>query len=91
VMTAEEVQAVIVDHYRSESQTLAGAAGWNLAKWRTVVGLEAADNVELAGLRGRWKDAQAAEDPVTSVVSALRSIEAALRGPDDDAKRLVED
>jgi ATPase involved in DNA repair/ATPase family associated with various cellular activities (AAA) len=79
VMTPAEVQALIVDHYRSEAQTLATNAGWNLAKWRSVVGLTTADDTELDDLRNRWREARAAEDPVGTVVAALKAIEGALR------------
>jgi hypothetical protein len=83
VMTPAEVSAVIVDHYRSESQTLASSAGWNLAKWRVVVGLESDDDAGLPELRSRWSEARAAEDPVGSVVTALKAIENALLSPSE--------
>jgi ATPase involved in DNA repair/ATPase family associated with various cellular activities (AAA) len=79
VMTPSEVQSVIVDHYRSESQTLAANAGWNLAKWRRVVGFVAPDDTELEDLRARWRELQASQDPVGTVVTALKAIEGALR------------
>ena len=82
VMSPSEVQSIIADHYRSESQTLAASAGWNLAKWQTVVGHVGEDNPALAEFRQRWSDERTASDPAASLVDALRSIESALRtGP----------
>ncbi len=39
LMTDAEVQAIIEDHYRGESQTLSQAAEANLLKWREINGL----------------------------------------------------
>jgi hypothetical protein len=86
VMSDKEVVDVVADHYRSESQTLASAAAWNLAKWRTVVGVGAealsSGTDELGVLRSRWQAERTADDPAASLVDALRSIESALRSTD---------
>jgi ATPase family associated with various cellular activities (AAA) len=78
VMTFAEVDDIIVDHYRTESQALAGNAAWNMAKWEVVVGRM--DDSNLTEFKDRWRQARLSEDPAASLVSALRSIESALRG-----------
>ncbi len=80
VMTAKEVDAIVVDHYRTESQVLAAQAAWNMAKWHSVVGTSPGGDRTLQEFRTRWHEARIAEDPAASLVSALRSIESALRG-----------
>jgi hypothetical protein len=79
-MTAAEVDGLIADHYRAESQTLAAASRWNLAKLADVLGRGDASTVELLNdLRTRWREAKVSDDPMSAVASALRGIEAALR------------
>jgi hypothetical protein len=81
-MTPAEVDQVIADHYRAESQTLAAAAGWNLLKLREVVGTATeADRAELRTLRERWKEANVAGDPLAVMANALGDIADALRPP----------
>jgi hypothetical protein len=79
-MTKDEVEGLIADHYRTESQTLAAAGAWNLAKWRQVVGVATEeDQKEIDALRDRWRESNTQDDPAAAVVSALRLIEHALR------------
>jgi hypothetical protein len=50
LMTDKEVQAIIEDHYRGESQTLSQSAEANLLKWREINGLLTQSEAE------RWTD-----------------------------------
>jgi hypothetical protein len=79
-MTSGEVDGLITDHYRAESQTLATASRWNLARLAQVLGRsDASTDALVDDLRARWKEAKVADDPMAAVASALRGIEAALR------------
>ena len=51
-MTADEVEGVLADHYRTEAQTLADAAAWNLARLAELVAPDAAGAAEAAGAAG---------------------------------------
>lgn len=85
-MTAGEVDTLVADHYRAESQTLAAAAGWNLLKLRSVIGqATAADLAELDELRERWQDSNVAGDPLAVMANALSDIAAAMGGQPDEA------
>ena len=78
-MTAEEVDLLVTDHYRAESQTLAAAAGWNLLKLRAVMGAATdADLQQLDELRERWRQSDAAGDPLAVMANALNSIAGAM-------------
>ncbi|HAP77121.1 MAG TPA: DNA repair ATPase, partial [Acidimicrobiaceae bacterium] len=82
VMTPAEVDTVVADHYRAESQTLAAAAGWNLLKLREVIGTATeADVAELAELRARWRETNVAGDPLAAMANALGEIASALAAP----------
>ena len=82
-MTAAEVDTLVTDHYRAESQTLAAAAGWNLLKLRVVIGTATdSDLAQLAELRGRWQESNAAGDPLAVMANALSNIASALVRPD---------
>jgi hypothetical protein len=50
LMTAQEVDTLIEDHYRSESQTLSQAAEANLLKWREITGRTSAAE------QARWEE-----------------------------------
>ncbi len=77
LMTREEVRALILDHYRNESQTLTQGAEANLLKFREFEGI--ANEVE----KSRWADIRkefmkrrllggaGEEDPVGRVVAQL--------------------
>jgi ATPase involved in DNA repair/ATPase family associated with various cellular activities (AAA) len=79
-MTSAEIDGLITDHYRAESQTLATASRWNLARLAQVLGRsDASTDALVDDLRARWKEAKVADDPMAAVASALRGIEAALR------------
>jgi hypothetical protein len=77
-----EVDQLIVDHYRAESQTLATAAGWNMAKLSGVLGIDTGiDPSTLDDLRARWKESNVGSDPMSSIAATLRSIESRLHTP----------
>lgn len=81
-MTAAEVDGLVADHYQIESQTLAAAAGWNLAKLGDVLGTATpAELAELGVLRDRWKEANVHGDPMAVIANALTDIADALRPP----------
>ena len=77
VMTDEEVEGVIVDHYENESQTLTTGAESNLLKFREMEGTLTSDDEE------RWTEikrrfgrnllmgGQGENDPVSRVVGTL--------------------
>jgi hypothetical protein len=74
-MEPSEVDALIADHYRAESQTLAAAAGWNLAKLPTVLGTATdADTATLDALRARWKESNVGADPASVIAASLQRI-----------------
>ena len=78
-MTPAEVDLAVGEHYRAESQTLAAAAGWNLAKLGEVLGTASPE--ALAGLnqmRKRWKESNVAGDPLAVMAAALRDIAGAV-------------
>ena len=81
-MTSAEIDTLVADHYRAESQTLAAAAGWNMLKLRVVIGTATDDDlVQLADLRGRWQESNAAGDPLAVMANALADIATTLRRP----------
>ncbi len=63
-MTAIEVDALIQEHYLAESQTLAGAGAWNLAKLAEVLGSNDVEALaHISRLRDQWKESAAGNDP----------------------------
>jgi flagellin-like hook-associated protein FlgL len=79
-MTSAEVRALIRDHYQAESQTLAAAASWNLAKLAEVLG--STDPVELAlveQLRERYRATVVGDNPLAVIAGALRGIQEDIR------------
>lgn len=94
VMTPEEVEAVLADHYRTEAQTLAADAAWNLAKLAELVAPDSPAAAEAGVLRARWAEERAAANPALAVTRALGGIEDALRaeaaalvGPPPEARK----
>jgi len=79
-MTPEEVDGAVRDHYQSEAQTLASAAGWNLAKLPIVLGTATdADRQRVDELRAQWREANVGADPLSVIAASLRNIEAGFR------------
>jgi len=78
-MTSDEVEAVLADHYRTEAQTLADAAAWNLARLAELIDPASPAAAEAATLRARWSEERAAANPALAVTRALTGIEDALR------------
>jgi hypothetical protein len=79
-MTSTEVSALIRDHYQAESQTLAAAASWNLAKLAEVLGTT--DPAELAlveQLRDRYRSTVVGDNPLAVIAGALRGIQEDIR------------
>lgn len=84
LMTAAEVQSVVLDHYRSEAQTLSHAAESNLLKWREINGLLTDHEKQ------RWEDIRRTfgrnlltggngdSDPVNRIAGHLNSFSAGL-------------
>jgi hypothetical protein len=79
VMTADEVEAVLADHYRTEAQTLGSDAAWNLVKLAELVDPTSAAAADVAELRVRWNEERASANPAIHVSRALAGIESALR------------
>ena len=82
-MTADEVEGVLADHYRTEAQTLADAAAWNLARLAELIDPDSPAAAEASTLRARWADERAAANPALAVTRALAGIEDALRADGD--------
>jgi len=79
-MTPEEVDVLLADHYRAESQTLAADAAWNLTKLAEILGTASpADTARLDEMRDRWREANVTGDPMAVIANALRGIEESLR------------
>ncbi|MBL9115626.1 MAG: DNA repair ATPase [Verrucomicrobiaceae bacterium] len=85
IMTEAEVQQLITDHYRSESQTLSKAAEANLLKWREITG-----QLDEAG-DARWKEIRrtfgrnlllgSSDDPVGKISGQLSALVEAVSKP----------
>jgi hypothetical protein len=83
-MTPDEVDAAVRDHYQSEAQTLASAAGWNLAKLPLILGTATDDDVaRVDALRAQWREANVGADPLSVIAASLRNIEAGFRDEHD--------
>ena len=82
-MTPEEVDLAVREHYQAEAQTLAAAAGWNLAKLPTVLGTATAEDVaRVDELRAQWREAIVGADPLSVIAASLRGIESGFRDAD---------
>ncbi len=88
IMTAEEVDRIIDEHYNAESQALTGAAEWNLLRLAQLRGTMS----QLQ--RDRWSDTLATfrrqqrlggdeRDPATRVVAAIELVADAFRAQPD--------
>ncbi len=76
-MTTDEVDRAVRDPYQAEAQTLAVAAGWNLAKLPVVLGSATpADVARVDALRAQWREANVGADPLSVIAASLRGIEA---------------
>jgi len=90
-MTADEVDLAVRDHYQAEAQTLAAAAGWNLAKLPVVRGTATAmDVARVDELRAQWREANVGADPLSVIAASLRGIESGLRDPERSGNLLVD-
>jgi hypothetical protein len=49
-MNDDEVRAIILDHYRGESQTLTTGTEANMLKFRELIGIQTAEE------KARWED-----------------------------------
>jgi hypothetical protein len=79
-MNPDEVDAAVREHYQSEAQTLASAAGWNLAKLPLILGTASeADRTRVDELRAQWREANVGADPLSVIAASLRNIEAEMR------------
>ncbi len=77
LMTAEEVESIIVDHYENESQTLTSGAEANLLKFKEMEGIATAEESERWEQikkdfnKGKLLGAGGENDPVARVVAQL--------------------
>jgi hypothetical protein len=86
IMNEQEVRALVVDHYRSESQTLTTGAEANLLKFKELIGAQSAEE------KARWKEIQQTfkrnqvtrgadpGDPMGRVVAQLASFQQGVEG-----------
>jgi hypothetical protein len=84
IMNDEEVRALVIDHYRGESQTLTTGAEANLLKFKELIGAQTGDE------KARWEEIRKTfkrnqlvrggdqNDPVSRVVSQLSGFQAGL-------------
>ena len=84
IMNDEEVRALVLDHYRSESQTLTTGAEANFLKFKALIGAQSAEE------KARWEEITKtfkrnqlvrggdATDPVGRVVAQLAAFQAGL-------------
>lgn len=84
IMNDAEVQAIIVDHYRGESQTLTTGAEANLLKFKEMIGIQTpGEKARWDEIRKTFKHNQAARggdagDPVGRVVAQLSAFQTGL-------------
>jgi hypothetical protein len=87
IMNDDEVRAIILDHYRGESQTLTTGTEANMLKFKELIGIQTADE------KSRWEDikktfkhntaargAGGDNDPVGRVVAQLSEFQSGLEG-----------
>ena len=81
-MNRAEVDQLVTAHYHNESQTLAAAGSWNLAKLAEVLGTAGPAELEaLDAMRESWRAANVGDDPMVAMAAALRGIRDALVTP----------
>ncbi|MCB1227208.1 MAG: DNA repair ATPase [Verrucomicrobiales bacterium] len=97
LMTAEEVEALIEDHYRGESQTLSKAAEANLLKWKELTGklddTEAArwDDIRKTFRRNLLTGSGGDNDPVTRIGGYMNAFTAGLERIHDTMEKAREE
>lgn len=84
LMTAAEVQSLIEDHYRGESQTLSQSAEANLLKWREINALASAtdkarwDEIKRTFGRNLLAGGGGENDPVSRITGQMKAFTAGL-------------
>lgn len=85
IMNNEEVMALVLDHYRGESQTLTTGAESNLLKFKELIGLQTPeeqarwDEIKKTFKRHQWSRAGDQSDPMGRVVGQLSGFQAGLQ------------
>jgi hypothetical protein len=87
IMNDDEVRAIILDHYRGESQTLTTGTEANMLKFRELIGIQTAEE------KARWEDikktfkhnnaargAGGDHDPAGRIVAQLSGFQSGLEG-----------
>jgi hypothetical protein len=87
IMNDDEVRAIILDHYRGESQTLTTGTEANMLKFRELIGIQTAEE------KARWEDikktfkhntaargAGGDQDPAGRIVAQLSGFQSGLEG-----------
>jgi hypothetical protein len=87
IMNDDEVRAIILDHYRGESQTLTTGAEANLLKFKELIGaLTAEEKSRWADIKQTFKRNNAArgaggqDDPAGRIVAQLSGFQSGLEG-----------
>ena len=85
-MTPAEIDRIVAEHYKAESQTLGASAAWNLAKLEEVLGSPSDEAMSrINELRDRWLQANVGDNPLQVIAGSLRDMAASLRaGPDGE-------
>lgn len=93
IMNEEEVEALVLDHYRGEAQTLTTGAEANLLKLKEMLGkLSAAEAARWAEIKSTFKRHQLVRggdttDPVGRVVGQLSAFQAGLQAIQETLER----
>jgi hypothetical protein len=89
LMNDAEVRALIVDHYRGESQTLTTGAEANFLKFKELIGTQSAeekarwDEIKRTFKRNQLSHGADKDDPLARVVGQLAGFQAGLQGIQD--------
>lgn len=84
VMTDDELNTLVDDHYQAEAQTLTDHAEQNLLAYKELVGhATAADDERWRAIVEAFLARQAAADPATAIVGAIGDLADAVRFPGD--------
>ena len=79
-MSPGEVDRLIDEHYKAESQTLGASAAWNLAKLQEVLGSATLEEIAyLDQLRDRWRQANVGDNPLQVIAGSLREMADVMR------------
>jgi hypothetical protein len=71
IMNEEEIETLIVSHYKGESQTLTVNAEANMLKLKSLMGIQSTEEIKEAYLKDRALNGADGSDPIFQVVAQL--------------------